>query len=180
LNQRLLLTECGLAGQGETYIQSSTDALMPSPQVAVHDSGTPSDSEQLKPHSTLHVLEHPSSFKVCPSSHSSDPTLIPSPQIVLHLSRPVAWLMVSQVQPLSMVQVAEQPSKESEFSSSQLSEPTRIPSPHTVEHESDSDANTPYQPIMQMQSSKRELPCSEAECPGLRVYRKTQHCMNIW
>jgi hypothetical protein len=34
---------------------------------------------QVKPHSTVHVEEHPSPFSVSPSSHSSPTSFFPSP-----------------------------------------------------------------------------------------------------
>jgi len=58
--------------------------LIPSPHIDVQML-----PKQLYPISILHYLEHPSPFKVFPSSHSSVDFYIPSPQIsgiALHLS----------------------------------------------------------------------------------------------
>jgi hypothetical protein len=56
--------------------------LLPSPQISVHVSAVVGEPpEQLHPDCTIHVELHPSPLIVFPSSHSSLPTFLESPQI---------------------------------------------------------------------------------------------------
>jgi len=80
---------------------------------------------------------HPSFGLVLPSSHSSEPSFIPSPQTAtitlsgVHVSGFVNGLVPqTQVNPSSSSQVEEHPSSESLSPSSHYSEPSFIPLPH--------------------------------------------------
>jgi hypothetical protein len=85
---------------------ASSDALTPSPQLDVHSLG--SAVPQSKPHSTVHVAEHPSLDSESPSSHSSLDDTSPLPHGALHDDCPHSELV--QLQPCSTEQELSHPS----------------------------------------------------------------------
>jgi hypothetical protein len=109
---------------------SSSCAWMPSPQVELHELGS---ALQLKPHSTMHVDEHPSLDSEAPSSHCSLTDTSPLPHSSLHEDCPQAAALHSH--PCSIVQPLLQPSPLSVSLSSHASSCARMPSPQVELHE---------------------------------------------
>ena len=104
---------------------ASSRAWAPSPQLDVHALG--SSVPQSKPHSTVHVDEHPSPDRESPLSHSSFNDTRPFP----HTSVQFEFLhgVVEHSQPCSNEQRPLHPSALAVLLSSQPSSDARIPSP---------------------------------------------------
>ena len=124
----------------------SLEARLPSPQNAEHESAEFGESlVQIKPNSTVHVAEHPSSVHGLPSSHASGGHRRPSPhfsiwQDALHPSQlavfPSSHCSPGSTKPLpqaaSTSHSAEQPSPSTRLPSSHSSGDSRTPSPQTA------------------------------------------------
>ena len=87
---------------------------------------------------------HPILSDVLPSSHTSDPTTLPSPQIGVQVEDVKAKLFV-QVHPVSTWHVDEHPSLMFVFPSSHCSEGVMYPSLHCCEHVEAVDEDPPDQ-----------------------------------
>lgn len=80
--------------------------------------------------STTHASLHPSRLSVLPSSHASDPALLPSPHVVEQTDGDAP----SQVHPYSTLHALLHPSPDEESPSSQASDEAFVPSPHPASH----------------------------------------------